>query len=188
MWALLLLCFTSGCGSSATVVNPFTTVPAVLIGGYEKIHKRKVWKEFAQEGDVYAQWELANSYCCSGLEGKRNYPMALHWFCEAAENGHAEAQTKIADFYLHKASLGSLNIIESKVDAYVWYSLAARRVYGPAIDARLALIDTMSDAELDAAEAKFQAYDELSCKSMIDYNKRSGLQHVSVDGPLLAQN
>ena len=143
----------------------------MLLGGYEKFQKRKVWKEYAGQGDVYAQWELAESYCCSSLEGGRDYNQALYWYCKAAENGHADAQTKIADLYVGNTTLGPLKIKYSKVDAYVWYSLAARRIHGEAIDARLALIDDMSELELKQAELQFQDYDNLTCQTMIDISE-----------------
>ncbi len=149
------------------MVNPFTTGAAVLLGGYDKIQKRRVWKEYAKEGDVYAQWELANSYCCAEFEGKRDYRRAVKWFCEAAENGYADAQVRIAQLYLNQLVFDGLAIPESKVDGYVWYSLAARRINSQAIDQRLVLMKEMTEEELQLAEAKFQNYSDLSCKSML---------------------
>lgn len=54
----------------------------------------------ATQGDVEAQFNLGNAYCC-GDKGFWSTKEAIHWWCEAAKSKHPGAQRKLAE---HKAS------------------------------------------------------------------------------------
>ena len=122
---LLLLLLTS-CGSSS-VVNPFTSGAAAVLGAYELTQRRDKLEEYANNGDVYSQYELGQSYCCNRREGVLDAMASIEWFCYAARNGHVEAQRVVGDIYAGKMEITDLAITPNYTQAYGWYSLAAKR-------------------------------------------------------------
>jgi TPR repeat protein len=55
-------------------------------------------RQLAEDGDAEAQYQLAIRYE-SGATGKKDYPQALHWFNESANQGHLMAMKSLADIY-----------------------------------------------------------------------------------------
>lgn len=95
--------------------------------GYDTIKKRKQWQEYAEQGDPYAQYELAQSYCCHPHEGKTNMAEAMYYWCMAARNGHAKSQTQVGKLYEGVDVKEGLNIKQDRALAMMWYELAKRR-------------------------------------------------------------
>ncbi len=155
----VLLCV-AGCGG---VVSPITTVPAVMLGAYDAANKREQWEEYASKGDVYAQFELAESYCCSHTEGTRDYKKSFHWFCEAGKNGNAKAQVKLGKLYQGVETLGELSVPKDDARAYMWYSLAARRVNPEAMKLKRELKKTISKNHLGDANYLLLNLKEVPC-------------------------
>ena len=122
--AILLIFALASCGQ---IINPITTTPAALLGAYDKINKRDTWLERAEKGDVYSQYELANSYCCNNFEGGTDYAESFKWFCEAAKNGYSKAQVEVGKLYEHRKTFPNFEVKQDLEKAYMWYSFAAKR-------------------------------------------------------------
>jgi len=136
-----------GCSPLSSV----TTAAAVVVGAYESQKKRDKWKKYAEKGDVYAQWELANSYCCNRLEGSLNPVEAYYWFCTAAKNGDAKSQVEMARFLEGERKLNGGEIVISRSQSFMWYTLAARRVSSDGIKGKRRLKRDMTLQELSLA-------------------------------------
>ncbi len=133
------------------IINPYTAVPAAMLGIYEKSNKRDKWLDYAEKGDVYAQFELAESYCCRELEGAINNKKSFKWYCTAAKNGYAKAQVEMGKFYENIRKLQGVEIPQDDVKAIMWYGLAARRVNDEAIKRRNTLRDIITNKEIRSA-------------------------------------
>lgn len=55
---------------------------------------RVTLQEKAEKGDVDAQYDLGNSYCC-GDNGFWDTKQAVYWWCLAAGQGHQDSKTRI---------------------------------------------------------------------------------------------
>lgn len=74
-----------------------TMLIVISIGAYGQISRSKKYKELikvANKGNVEAQYNLGE-YCYSNFRREE----ATKWYLKAAEQGHAKAQTKLADCY-----------------------------------------------------------------------------------------
>ena len=109
------------------LVTPITTGAAVVVGAYEKMQRRDELIPNAESGDVYAQYALAESYCCTSGEGGRDGMQAYEWFCKAAQNGHKDAQRRLGEYYEGIEELPNYTVQQDLEEAYRWYELAARR-------------------------------------------------------------
>lgn len=150
------------------MVNPITTVPAVILGGYNKMNRRNVWLEYAQEGDVYAQWELANSYCCNDFEGNTNSTEAIKWFCTAAEEGYSKAQVVIGKLYENTLSFDGVTVAKNDINAYIWFELAARRINEDGIQHKKFLKDKLTADDKQRISIILEDVSNLSCKAILD--------------------
>jgi len=137
---LICACIISSCNIASSV----TAIPAMTLGFFEKKGKRDKWEEYAKKGDVYSQYELAESYCCKPDEGSVKPEKALNWFCTAARNGYAKAQLKIGKLYENADVIEGIFIPRNELLAYTWYSLAARRQNTEAVGRRNGLEPRMS--------------------------------------------
>lgn len=139
----------SGCGG---VVNPVTAVPAMALGAYEKSGKREQWQEYAKNGDVYAQYELAESYCCSYSEGSADVHKAFYWYCRSAKRGHGKAQVALGDLYTGERELTNFSIARDDVQGYYWYWMASRRMNYDGKKRMKELAEQLSPEQMMAAE------------------------------------
>ena len=106
---MLLVGLLAGC------IGPFTQTPEPL----QKI--RQQWQAAAEQGNAQAQFQLGQSYCCSGSTD-HSTPTALHWYCRAALQGLASAQFEMANIFAGKQLDQSYNDTKS---AFMWYTVAA---------------------------------------------------------------
>jgi len=163
--SVILCCFLiSNC---SYVINPYTTSAAAILGGYDKLTKRKVWIEYANQGDVYAQWELANSYCCNEFEGGHDYKKAVKWFCTAAENGFSKAQLVIGRLYRNTKKFDNIKIEKDIIKAYIWFSLAARRANVEASENKKELEILLTKEELEQTKQVLDNFQNFSCKKIL---------------------
>lgn len=148
---------------SCSPINFVTTAPALALGAYDTSEKRAKWLEYANKGDVYAQYELAKSYCCNEMEGSIDKAESAKWFCTAAKNGFARAQIEIGKFYEGISTIEGMNYPQDNVKAFAWYSMAARRAVSEGMDRRKELKAKLSDDELRQAEKLLLNYQKLEC-------------------------
>lgn len=94
----------------------------------------------AENGDPDAQYEIGIAL--------NDYRQSWEWFCLAAHRNHAKAQYAVGNFY----RWGDGPIPESKIRAYVWYSLSANQGYYLAIDAHERTTAQMDAAQIAEAE------------------------------------
>jgi len=140
-----------------------TTFPAVLVGAYEMSNKRRVWREYALDGDVYAQYELAESYCCRASEGELNQHLSFQWYCTAAKHGFAKAQLQVGKIYENAVKMEDLMVPKNNVKAYVWYTQAAKRQNLEAIDRIEALDAVLTEHDRGVLEFILADTDNLPC-------------------------
>ncbi len=120
VWALALCLLLVGCPGA-------TTIPAMAVMGYDQTGKRARLEKWAEGGDVYAQYDLARSYCCRQLEGELDAKKSLKWHCAAAKNGHSKAQLYLGKLYQGLEGLRGVEIEQDLARAQMWYTLASRR-------------------------------------------------------------
>ncbi len=129
-----------------------TNIAGAAVAVYETSKKRDRWRDYANQGDVYSQYELAESLCCQPTDGPRNYEESFKWFCFAAKNGHARAQLKLGGVYEGRETLGDLAIQPDRAQSYAWYHFAAKRANSNAA-ARLEALQQQMTAE-EVAQAQ----------------------------------
>ena len=98
------------------------TVCMILVAGTvqaDSISKIERKRSAAAEGNVIAQYELAQKYA-SGQGVAQSYPEALKWYKLAADLGLADAQNKLGEMY-EKGQGVRVNYTE----ALKWYRLSA---------------------------------------------------------------
>ncbi len=147
---------------------PVTNVPAALIGVYETTQKRENWKRFARQGDVYAQYELARSYCCKPHEGPTDGEKAYLWMCYAAKNGHAKAQTDMGQLYEGEIQYSELDITIDNERAYIWYYFADKRLNATAREKLKQLRMVFSPQEQQALESRYATAREIPCERSVE--------------------
>ena len=76
---------------------------------------------FAMLGDSNAQLNLANYYATSH-NAAPELEQAAKWYRKAADQGNAEAQYRLGDFYYK----GKGGLTKSYEEAYYWFTLAAK--------------------------------------------------------------
>lgn len=80
----------------------------------------------ANQGNDKAQRNLARFYQ-EGLAGKKDEFQALHWYRLSAGQGNAKAQLALAEM------LASSNGAQERIEAYMWFELAASRFMDPGL-------------------------------------------------------
>ena len=166
--SISLIFLLSSCGGGATIINPFTTVPAALLGAYDKINKRKTWKSYAEKGDVYAQYELGVSYCCKDFEGAVNHRESFRWFCEAAKNGYAKAQIELGMIYGGRKKFDQIDLPQDNIKSYMWYNFAAKRMNRTGIRLKKALQRKLTEEELQQVQELMSNPDSSKASCLID--------------------
>ena len=104
--------------SSALVQAGFDEgVAAFAKGDYQTAFKE--WKPLAEQGDVDAQYNLAQMYRM-GQGVPPNNAKTLYWYQKAAEQGHANAQSNLGVLYANGEG-----IPQNFKLAYILFNLAA---------------------------------------------------------------
>jgi uncharacterized protein len=88
-------------------------IEAYLKGNYETAGR--LMRPPAKKGEAPAQFILGYANFMN-----MNYPAAVKWYQRAAGQGYADAQSTLGEMYL-----GGLGVLQSNMQAYVWFSLAA---------------------------------------------------------------
>jgi TPR repeat protein len=135
----------------------------VALMGYDTIKKRKQWEEYANEGDVYAQYELAQSYCCRPHEGSTDIKKAFKWWCVAGKSGYALAQLQLGKIYDGSEILNELSVPQDISKAYMWYQLAKRRGNEEARNRFLNLKNSISSDVMAEGEKMLTNWKSVPC-------------------------
>lgn len=133
--------------------------------GYDTLGKRERWKERAEAGDVYSQYELAQSYCCGIGEGVHDNHEAMKWWCKAGKNGYAKAQIKLGQIYERQEELEALNVKKDLTLAYMWYELAKRRGNEKARENYFRLKQLLTKKQIDEGEKLLEKWKTVPCGS-----------------------
>lgn len=150
--------------AACTPLTPVTTAPAIMLSAYEKSKRREELLHYANQGDVYAQYDLAHSYCCEPMDGPGNGKESYRWFCKAAHNGFAKAQYRLGQMHDNAMVLPDYPIAQDKMMAYAWYSVAAKRLHEEARQRRETLEQELSPSEREKAAALLKDWREkLGC-------------------------
>ena len=80
-----------------------------------------ITSDLQDDNNAARQWELGCEYL-KGSEAERDYERAFYWFCNAAEQGHIEAQFALGALY--DAGDG---VKQNDVRAIAWYQKAAEQ-------------------------------------------------------------
>lgn len=132
--------------AGVTACMPYTSVPMVALMGYDSVGKRERLEKYAASGDVYAMYDLAQSYRKHMYEGKVDHEKALDWYCKAARGGYGKAQMEVAQVYEGTSEL-KVEVEQDLARAYMWYVLAERRKNFGSEDALKAIKEKISDKE-----------------------------------------
>jgi TPR repeat protein len=100
-------------GMRATGEPYARAIDAYLKGNYETAGR--LMRPLAKKGEAPAQFILGYANFMN-----MNYPAAVKWYQRAAGQGYADAQSTLGEMYL-----GGLGVLQSNMQAYVWFSLAA---------------------------------------------------------------
>jgi len=79
---------------------------------------KNITADAQDDNNAVRQWELGCEYMKGG-EAERDYERAYYWFCNAAEQGHAEAQFALGALY------AAGGVKQNDVLAMTWYGKAA---------------------------------------------------------------
>jgi len=116
----------------------------------------------ADRGDVEANYTLGRLF---SAKERRD---AEHWMCQAANKGHAKALLQMGHWYNEDRAREDLwpyiDIAPDNRDAWVYYSLAARRGEVIGDTYRETLVESgMSEQQLRAAEQRLAAWKPVTC-------------------------
>ena len=163
-----------GCVGVATTVAT-TVASAALQTAIEQAQKNRptpeqLWHDAqvanlernAVAGNVDAQYQLGSYYLVL------REPRGADWVCQAAIQGHPQAQLQYGHFFNEDRKRGDLfpyvEIAPDNVQAFLWYSLATRGGEPEAAHFRDSLLSgSMSAQRIDLAEATLAAWTPSSC-------------------------
>jgi TPR repeat protein len=80
---------------------------------------KRITSDAHDDNNSARQWELGCEYM-KGSEAERDYERAFYWFCNAAEQGHAEAQFALGALYAAGDGVKQNDIL-----AMTWYGKAS---------------------------------------------------------------
>ncbi|NDF12512.1 MAG: sel1 repeat family protein [Proteobacteria bacterium] len=135
----------------------------VALSGYDLSQKRDKWREYAATGDVYAMYELGESYSGHAMEGGIDGAEAFKWYCEAARHGYGKSQMLVGEVYQGTKTLPGVDIAPDFAKAHMWYSLAKRRAMHEAYEHLAVLEPQMEAKDIHTAEKLITNYRKVPC-------------------------
>jgi TPR repeat protein len=116
------------------------------------------YRRAAAQNHSLAQFNLGMMYAC-GQGVARDEAESTRWFGRAAKLGDAGAQFNLGR-NCHRASFDGLPeaVLESKIEAYKWYRLAAAQGYQDSDTASATLIVNMTRADVVAGNRRVAAF------------------------------
>ena len=87
------------------LIYPLTFFLSLVFAGCSTTGKTQNGSDlmsFAAAGDVNAQYELGRDYAESTFS---NQPQAIYWLCQAATQGHVQAQMRLARIFENDAKI-----------------------------------------------------------------------------------
>jgi hypothetical protein len=109
---------------------------------------RREWETLAEQGHAQAQFRLGCLYTF-GQGVLADHALALRLYQLAAAQGDADAQNNLGGMYAE-----GLGVAPDQVEAYMWFELAASAGHAMAGKNRAYLAETMSAAQIAAAEGR----------------------------------
>lgn len=106
----------------------------------------KEWKPLAEQGNVYAQFNLGLMYE-RGQGVLEDYAEAVRWYRTAAVQGSAEAQLSLGLKY----SLGK-GLIQDNILAHMWFNIAAANGSEKASEVRELIAGEMTATDITEAQ------------------------------------
>lgn len=126
--------------------------------------KRQELTVAANAGDVVAQYELGNAFCCGYGPGKST-AKALEWYCRSALQGYGPAQYALGRYYGTRADTSyDPSLRQELIYSYMWYSIAALQKVPLADAERDALAIDMSPRELREASDHVRNWQTQGCR------------------------
>ncbi len=153
--------------------------------------RRSALREGALANNHEAQYELGNTYCCTGggpLNGLTVYDnqQASHWYCLAAHQGNGQSQLRLAHLYsghpipgIHLAMRASamLGSIEAdRAEALMWAQVAADSGVNKAAEYREELLAASSAEERARAEVLARDWHTAPCEWSEVFPQAAGVQ------------
>lgn len=106
----------------------------------------------ARRGAAPAQYQLGKLYR-DGIDVPRSLDRALRWFRAAAEQGDARAQRNLGSRYAH-----GNGVPRDDREALFWLTLASAQQLEAADEMRIAVLQRMQPAEIEAVAARVRAW------------------------------
>lgn len=113
--------------------------------------------EAATSGDPEAMYLLGQHYCCGLTPGKSD-EKALAWWCQAAREGHSEAQFELGRLYqvedlpmMARSRYEFFRVKKNNVTALAWYSVAAKNGHALAKNYQAMLNRVLTEVEREQA-------------------------------------
>ena len=106
----------------------------------------KEWKPLAEEGYIYAQYNLGIMYD-NGLGVPQDYKESAKWYRLAAEQGYSSAQHNIAYMYYN-----GQGVKIDKIYAYMWASIASSNGFENSKVILEALSKEMTPSQIEKAQ------------------------------------
>lgn len=114
-------------------------------------------EEAATNGDPEAKFLMGQHYCC-GLGPGKSDEKALAWWCQAAREGHAEAQFELGRLYqmedlpmMARSRYEFFRVKKDNVTALAWYSVAASSGHALAKNYEAMLYRVLTQVEREQA-------------------------------------
>ncbi len=107
--------------------------------------ERLIWKQWAERGDVEAQYKLGALYCCGEKPDYHNQE-AMRWFCAAAKKGQRDAMLEVGKLHEGIYNIKGSSIPQNDVLALAYYTLALER-QNDAAKGPIARLETKLDEE-----------------------------------------
>ena len=107
----------------------------------------KEWRPLAEQGDSYAQNNLAIMYE-NGVGVLQDYAEAVKWYRLAAEQGHASSQNNLGVIYEY-----GNGVLQDNVRSHMWYNISSANGAEGAREWRDQVAAKMTSSDISQAQA-----------------------------------
>lgn len=128
--------------------------------------ERLVWKQWAQNGDVEAQYKLGSLYCCGEKPDYHNQE-ALHWFCAAAKKGQRDAMLEVGKLHEGVYNIKGSSIPQNDILALAYYKLALERQNHSAKGPIVRLEAKLSEEQRKEADELAKDWPNIPCRDSL---------------------
>jgi TPR repeat protein len=125
-----------------------------------------LYAKAVEKREPYSQYLLGVRYGFGEGLGK-NYEAAVNWLCQAADQGHADAQFALGRMYVRGTAVPP-DYNPDFVPAYMWWRLAAKQDHAQAASRIDQIRSLMSPVELDGAQKLVDEWQPGQCGAHSD--------------------